>query len=170
MTKMKHYLQQHVQQRLECASALRHFMAASRHCKTQLALAQRAGIAQSTIGRILRGEVATQTTTLSFLVDALGITLQDFYSAIECDKSVNIGPADSTVADLASDVNAYRIARRRAEKVLEELRQQQDRALEALKQCNREEAQAIKRLDERLFGHMEPGETNECRLQAEVTS
>lgn len=48
-------------------------MAASRDCRTQSDLAKRAGVAQSTIGRILRGDVNPQTATLERIAKELGI-------------------------------------------------------------------------------------------------
>lgn len=48
-------------------------MAASRDCKTQSDLAKRSGVAQSTIGRMLRGDVNPQTATLERIAKALGI-------------------------------------------------------------------------------------------------
>ena len=48
-------------------------MEASRDCKTQSDLEKKSGVAQSTIGRILRGEVNPQTATLERIAKALGI-------------------------------------------------------------------------------------------------
>ncbi len=50
-------------------------MAASRDCKTQSALAKKSGVAQSTIGRILRGDVSPQTDTWEALARALGTSV-----------------------------------------------------------------------------------------------
>src|SRR5882757_585932 len=48
-------------------------MAASRDCKTQSDLGRKSGVAQSTIGRILRGAINPQTATLERIAKALGI-------------------------------------------------------------------------------------------------
>jgi len=65
----------------EWGRALAQLMASSRRCKTQNALAKRSGVAQATVGRILRGEVDPQTGTMSFLADALGMPLAALLSA-----------------------------------------------------------------------------------------
>ena len=61
-------------------------MASSRHCKTQMALASKSGVAQSTIGRILRSEVNPQTDTMAFLAEALGMPLQTLATAAYCER------------------------------------------------------------------------------------
>jgi len=48
-------------------------MAASSDCKTQTDLERKSGVAQSTIGRILRGAVNPQVATLKAIAKALGI-------------------------------------------------------------------------------------------------
>ena len=50
-------------------------MAASSDCKSQSDLARKSGVAQSTIGRILRGEVNPQTATLERIAKALGTSV-----------------------------------------------------------------------------------------------
>ena len=50
-------------------------MAASRGLKTQSALARKAGVAQSTVGRLLRGEVDPQSETAQRLAEALRIPI-----------------------------------------------------------------------------------------------
>ena len=57
----------------EWGRALAQLMASSRHCKTQDALARRSGLAQSTIGRILRGEVDPQLGTMTSLARGLRV-------------------------------------------------------------------------------------------------
>ena len=63
--------------------ALARVMASSRHYKTQTALARKSGVAQSTIGRILRGEVNPQTSTMTFLAEALGVPLKTLAAGVE---------------------------------------------------------------------------------------
>src|SRR3569832_1772669 len=48
-------------------------MAASRDCRTQSDLAKKSGVAQSTIGRILRGEGSPHITTVERIAKAVGI-------------------------------------------------------------------------------------------------
>ncbi len=50
-------------------------MASSKELKTQTALAKKAGVAQSTIGRILRGEVNPQSGNLERIAKAFGMSL-----------------------------------------------------------------------------------------------
>jgi transcriptional regulator with XRE-family HTH domain len=68
----------HLQQS-EWGQTLAQHMATSRDCKTQGALARKSGVAQSTIGRILRGETNPQTATMSYLAEALGKPIQNTY-------------------------------------------------------------------------------------------
>jgi len=79
----------------EWGRALAQLMASSRDCKTQDALAKRSGVAQSTIGRILRGGVNPQTDTMTFLARALRMPLETLAAAAEADgeKAVEAGPA-----------------------------------------------------------------------------
>ena len=56
------------------AHAIAKVMAASYGLKTQTALARRAGMAQSTIGRILRGEVDPQSGNLERIARAFRMT------------------------------------------------------------------------------------------------
>ena len=49
-------------------------MASSRHLRTQTALAKKSGVTQSTIGRILRGEVDPQSDNLERLALAFGMS------------------------------------------------------------------------------------------------
>jgi len=71
-------------------------MAASSDCKTQSDLERRSGVAQSTIGRILRGEVNPQTATLERIANALGVPvgmLLDETFADEFGSGVDRAPA-----------------------------------------------------------------------------
>jgi len=65
-------------------------MATSRYCDTQEALARKSGVAQSTIGRILRGEVNPQTSTMTFLAEALGVPFETLAVAAQGEKSVEL--------------------------------------------------------------------------------
>jgi transcriptional regulator with XRE-family HTH domain len=68
---------------LEWDRALERLMKASRDCKTQMALARKSGVGQSTIGRILRGDNNQQTNTMTFLANALGMSFQRFAAVVE---------------------------------------------------------------------------------------
>lgn len=61
--------------RVDWARALTMVMAASKDLKTQTALAKKSGVAQSTIGRILRGEVNPQSGNLERIARAFGMSL-----------------------------------------------------------------------------------------------
>jgi SOS-response transcriptional repressor LexA len=54
--------------------AIAGLMASSRYLKTQTALARKSGVAQSTIGRILRGEVNPQSENLERLATSFGMS------------------------------------------------------------------------------------------------
>jgi SOS-response transcriptional repressor LexA len=75
-------------------------MTGSHDCKTQSDLAKRSGVAQSTIGRMLRGDVNPQTATLERIAKALGIPV-----AVLLDES----PAD----ELGSRVDRAAVGRGR---------------------------------------------------------
>jgi transcriptional regulator with XRE-family HTH domain len=66
-----------VQSRWSRALAVR--MASSRDCRTQDALAKKAGVSQSTIGRILRGDVRPLTSTVILLAKALEIPVETLF-------------------------------------------------------------------------------------------
>jgi SOS-response transcriptional repressor LexA len=53
------------------------FMKASADCKTQTALAKNARVSQSTVGRLLKGLVNSQSDTLQQICDALGISVAE---------------------------------------------------------------------------------------------
>jgi SOS-response transcriptional repressor LexA len=61
--------------RVDWTGALAKVMASSKDLKTQTALAKRSGVAQSTIGRILRGEVNPQSGNLERIAKAFGMSL-----------------------------------------------------------------------------------------------
>jgi len=77
----------------EWGRALAQLMASSCDCKTQDALAKRSGVAQSTIGRILRGEVNPQTDTVAFLARALRMPRKTLAAVAEGEKAVEAGTA-----------------------------------------------------------------------------
>ena len=60
--------------RPEWSRAIRGLMASSRHLRTQTALAKKSGVTQSTIGRILRGEVDPQSDNLERLALSFGMS------------------------------------------------------------------------------------------------
>ncbi|MBS0422613.1 MAG: helix-turn-helix domain-containing protein [Proteobacteria bacterium] len=58
-------------------------MLSSRHLRTQAALAEKSGVAQSTIGRILRSQVTPQSDNLERLATAFGIPYSTFAALAE---------------------------------------------------------------------------------------
>ncbi|MDB6013139.1 MAG: hypothetical protein JWL65_5389 [Gammaproteobacteria bacterium] len=63
--------------RIDWTRALEQVMASSKDLKTQTALAKKSGVAQSTIGRILRREVSPQSVNLERISIALGMRLSE---------------------------------------------------------------------------------------------
>lgn len=61
--------------RVDWTRALAKVMASSKDLKTQTALAKKSGVAQSTIGRILRGEVNPQSGNLERIARAFSLSL-----------------------------------------------------------------------------------------------
>jgi transcriptional regulator with XRE-family HTH domain len=59
------------------AANMRRLMNASASLDTQVKLAARAGVAQSTVGRLLRGEVYAQLAQVEAIAGAFGITVGD---------------------------------------------------------------------------------------------
>ena len=127
MAKGPHVLQS------EWGRTLAQLMAASRDCKTQDALAKRSGVAQTTIGRILRGKVNPQIDTMTFLATALGIPLKTLAAAAEGDKAVE--QLDVHCALL--EALACREERKRGEQTLERLRRKENDAIERLHKLTR---------------------------------
>lgn len=68
-----------VQPRDALARGLAAAMARSEDLKTQAALARRSGVGQTTIGRILRGEVNPASENVKRLADALGVSLATLF-------------------------------------------------------------------------------------------
>lgn len=58
-------------------------MLASRHLRTQTALARKSGVTQSTIGRLLRGEVSPQSENLERIALAFGMAYSELASLAE---------------------------------------------------------------------------------------
>jgi SOS-response transcriptional repressor LexA len=69
--------------RPEWSQAIKSLMRSSRHLRTQTALARKSGVTQSTIGRILRSEVAPQSDNLERLATAFGIPYSTFVALAE---------------------------------------------------------------------------------------
>ena len=74
---------------------LQRIMDSNEHLRTQTALSQRCGIAQSTVGRILRGEVDPQAGNLERIARAFGLSLA------ELDDLRHEGSSDAEPGDLA---------------------------------------------------------------------
>ena len=102
-------------------------------CKTQDALAKRSGVAQTTIGRILRGEVNPQTDTMTYLATALGIPLETLAAAAEGEKAAE--QLDVHCALLQA--LACWEERKRGERNLKSLRRRENGAIERLQKLAR---------------------------------
>ena len=72
--------------RPEWSRAISGLMRASRHLRTQTALAKRSGVTQSTIGRILRGEVDPQSNNLERLAQSFGMSYSTLAAIAEGDE------------------------------------------------------------------------------------
>jgi SOS-response transcriptional repressor LexA len=72
-------------------------MASSRHLRTQSALARKSGVTQSTIGRILRGEVDPQSDNLERLAHSFGMSYSTLAAIAEGGE-----PGDGAVETLQS--------------------------------------------------------------------
>ena len=81
MTKRQHTV------RPEWSNAIRGLMASSRHLRTQTALAKKSGVTQSTIGRIVRGEVDPQSDNLERLAQAFGLSYSSLAAIAEGGES-----------------------------------------------------------------------------------
>jgi transcriptional regulator with XRE-family HTH domain len=87
-------------------------------------------VAQSTIGRILRGEVSPQIGTMTFLTEALRIPLN---ALVKGAMSVDRREVD----DAMFQVLGCRKDRKRAEQALESLRRREDNAIDRLQELVR---------------------------------
>ena len=122
-------LRRHVQQS-EWGTTLARLMASSRDCKTQDKLSRKSGVAQATIGRILRGEANPQISTVLFLSEALKTPLNMLVYG-----SASIGQRE--VIDARIEVLDCREFRERAERALKRLRRKESDAIERLKELLR---------------------------------
>jgi len=86
----------------ELGRALREAMAAHPELKTQAALARKAGLSQSTISRMRRGEVDPQSDNLRRVADALGIPVSRLLSPTAVDDLA------SSTSSVASQAKALR--------------------------------------------------------------
>jgi|SRR6185437_3120771 len=125
-------------ERLAWGQALITAMGWTNHLKTQTALARRSGVPQSTIGRILRGEVDPQSGNLHCLARALGMTLTALARIAE-DAEMQGAPALRLGRVPAEEVDramlnalACREDLKCAEQTVESLRRKEQYAIERL--------------------------------------
>jgi SOS-response transcriptional repressor LexA len=78
-------------------------MASSKDLKTQTALARKSGVAQSTIGRILRGEVNPQSGNLERIAKAFSVSLA---------KLAEMGQEDGSAAEPTDDLKSFETSAR----------------------------------------------------------
>lgn len=123
MTKARRHLEQ-----FELGRALAQHMKSSRYCKTQTALARKSGVAQSTIGRILRGETNPQTSTMTFLAQGLGVPLKTLVA--EGPKPVELPEVERALLRAL----VCRENRKRAEQSLHTLQQEENDAIDRLQE------------------------------------
>jgi transcriptional regulator with XRE-family HTH domain len=81
---------------------LRRLMDKSAALDTQVKVAQRAGIAQSTVGRLLRGEVYAQLSQVEALAEAFKVDVAALLSSSEAARAATPGQADA-YAQLTED-------------------------------------------------------------------
>jgi transcriptional regulator with XRE-family HTH domain len=110
-------------------------MASSRDCQTQDALARKSGVGQTTIGRILRGEVDPQIGTMTFLAVALGMTLKTLAAVAEGEKAVKHVEVDCVTSTVLVES-----ARRLAYEFREDVRWNIAKARKALERGDLEDA------------------------------
>ena len=140
-------MRRHLAAPLAWDRALRKAMGWTKYHKTQTALARRSGVAQSTIGRILRGEVDPVSGNLHRLARALGMPLTALTRMAE-DSEMQAGPAVASEPPLGSDamwlteeinhallqVLACWEERKRGEQAIESLRRKEKDAIEKLQE------------------------------------
>jgi SOS-response transcriptional repressor LexA len=80
-------------------------MASSKDLKTQTALAKKSGVAQSTIGRILRGEVNPQSGNLERIANALSVSLAKL-----AEMGEEVEPVTEPAGDLRPAEKSERVA------------------------------------------------------------
>jgi transcriptional regulator with XRE-family HTH domain len=137
--------------RVDWTRALEQVMASSKDLKTQTALAKKSGVAQSTIGRILRGEVNPRSGNLHRLARALGVPLTTLTRMAE-DLEMQAGPAivservEGDAMCLTEEIDhaliqalACRDDRKRGEQALESLRRKENDSIERLQELVRTE-------------------------------
>lgn len=83
--------------RVDWSRAVATAMASRRDLKTQAALAKKSGVAQSTIGRILRGEVNPQSGNLEQIARAFGMSIAGL---------AEMGQDSESVAELIDDIKS----------------------------------------------------------------
>lgn len=88
----------HLYQQSTWGPGLERLMAASRNCRTRMALSKRSGVGLSTIGRIVRGDSNPQTGTVAFLAEALGVSFEALAAAAAGQKIDNFD-ADELAMD-----------------------------------------------------------------------
>ena len=71
-------------------------MKASADCKTQTALAKNARVSQSTVGRLLKGLVNSQSDTLQQICDALGISVAELLHESPASELIEV-PDDARI-------------------------------------------------------------------------
>jgi transcriptional regulator with XRE-family HTH domain len=113
----------------------------SKHLKTQTALARKSHVAQSTIGRIVRGEVDPQSGNLQRLARALGMPLTELTRMAE-DAEMEAGRA--VVSERVPLISTEEIDRALRQAL--DRREDRKRAEQTLETLRRKENDAIKRL------------------------
>ena len=117
-------------------AALAKAMQSSKFLKTQTALARRSGVAQTTIGRILRDEVDPQSGNLCRLARALGMSLTTLTRIAE-DVEMESGPVlvseqvpTEEIDRALRQAHACREERKCGEQTLDSLRRRESDAVE----------------------------------------
>jgi len=130
--------------------ALAKAMESSRNMRTQKALAKKSGIAQSTIGRILRGEVDPQSYSLQRIAEAFRIPLATFLDVTQVESLVSgqkqdVGHTGGAYMNCNEQIEralrqalACREDRKRAQAALDALRRKEEEAVEHLQGLVRE--------------------------------
>ena len=123
--------------------ALKESMGWSKHIKTQAALARRSGVEQSTIGRILRGEVDPQSGNLRRLARAFGMSFATLARLAE-DAELRAGAVITSEGAPNEELHAALVEvlvcwedRRRGEQALEGIRRRENDAVERLQELLR---------------------------------
>jgi transcriptional regulator with XRE-family HTH domain len=80
-------------------------------CQTQDALARKSGVGQSTVGRIIRGEVDPQVGTMMLLARALRVPFKTLATVAEGEKADE--PNDRRLIRVDFDLTGFRYRGRR---------------------------------------------------------